>query len=412
MVHTAPVESDQPDISPRVRELIRQGAQIVSDPRVEWAEALHDATLSGVRMKAIAEDPVLSDGVRRANLANTLRWAQHNVKSPGEPVPAQLTGEILAATRELVRRGLDESALDTFRSAQGVAWRLWMRVCFGLTDDVAELHELLDASSRSINAFIEDSVAVMSEQMRAERAELSRDTHAQRREAVTLVLEGAPIPTSRAETQLRYRLSGPQMAVVLWGVSPDAAAQLEVAASAVAAAAGTDHRLTVVTGATSSWMWLPVNDIQLPDLSATPDIRVSAGRPGSGVDGFRSSHFQAVSTQRMHSRIDIRRQFVRYDEIRLVSLLTTDETESRDFTADVLGDLATADPELRHTLHTWITLQCNTSHTAEALYTHRNTVIRRLARAEELLPRPLRENLLDVAAALEVAHWSPGVPIE
>lgn len=386
--------------------MIRQGAQIVSDPRAEWAEALHEAALGGVRMKPISDDPILAEGVRRTNLANTMRWAHHNIDHPGERVPALLTAEIMGATRELVRRGLDESSLDSFRSAQGVAWRMWMAICFQLTSDIDELQELLDVTSRSIAAFIEDSVAAMSEQMRAERAELSRDTHAQRREAVTLILEGAPIPVARAESQLGYRLSGHHVAVVLWGVSPDATSQLEAASTAVARSAGTQPRLSVVTGATSSWMWLPAAEIGAPDLSATPDIRVSAGRPGVGVEGFRSSHFQAVSTQRMHSRLATDRKFVRYDEIRLVSLLTTDDAESREFTSDVLGPLHDADPELAQTLRTWIALQCNTSHTATALYTHRNTVIRRLTRAEELLPRPLRENLLDVACALEMAHWA------
>ncbi len=47
----------------------------------------------------------------------------------------------------------------------------------------------------------------------------------------------------------------------------------------------------------------------------------------------------------------------------------------------------------------------STSRTAQRLYTHRNTVLRRLARADELLPRPLAENAVAVAAALEVLRW-------
>ena len=75
------------------------------------------------------------------------------------------------------------------------------------------------------------------------------------------------------------------------------------------------------------------------------------------------------------------------------------------FAPDCIGELAHAEPALLDTLRTWIALQCNTSRTSEVLYTHRNTVIRRLARAEELLPRPLDESLLDVGVALEVLRW-------
>jgi DNA-binding PucR family transcriptional regulator len=49
--------------------------------------------------------------------------------------------------------------------------------------------------------------------------------------------------------------------------------------------------------------------------------------------------------------------------------------------------------------------QSNASRAAKRLYTHRNSLLRRLARAEQLLPRPLSENSVEVAVALEVLRW-------
>lgn len=49
--------------------------------------------------------------------------------------------------------------------------------------------------------------------------------------------------------------------------------------------------------------------------------------------------------------------------------------------------------------------QCNVSRAAAALYTHRNTLLRRLARAEALLPRPLAECSVEVGIALDVLFW-------
>lgn len=396
---------DWPTVSPRTRDLIRTGAQLILDPPPAWVEQLHAASFSGVRMRAVAEDTALAEGTRRTNLANTMRWAIHNVEHPGERVPAQLTPEIMIATHDLVRRGLDEAALDAFRTAQSVAWRLWMEICFGLTDDLAELRELLDVTSLSISTYIDDTVTAMSEQMRAERDELTRGTHAQRREAVALVLQGAPIPNTRAETQLGYRLSGPHTALVLWSVTPDAAPDLEAAAAELTRTVGAAGSLTIVASATSWWVWLPRAEIGEIDLAGHPDVRVSIGRAGTGVEGFRASHFEAVSAQRMHTRLGAGRQIVAFDDIRLVSMLTKDAGAAAEFVADTLGELADADPELITTVRTWITLQCNTSHTAERLYTHRNTVIRRLARADDLLPRPLAHAFLDVATALEILRW-------
>ncbi|WP_369820674.1 helix-turn-helix domain-containing protein [Oleiphilus sp. HI0125] len=39
------------------------------------------------------------------------------------------------------------------------------------------------------------------------------------------------------------------------------------------------------------------------------------------------------------------------------------------------------------------------------MHTHRNTLLRRLTKAQELLPRPLEENLIQVGAALELSSW-------
>ena len=75
---------------------------------------------------------------------------------------------------------------------------------------------------------------------------------------------------------------------------------------------------------------------------------------------------------------------------------------------DTLGALASAAPELRDSLRTFLAEGCNASAAARRLRTHRNTLLRRLARAGELLPRPLEHDRLRVAVALEVLHWRRG----
>jgi DNA-binding PucR family transcriptional regulator len=94
----------------------------------------------------------------------------------------------------------------------------------------------------------------------------------------------------------------------------------------------------------------------------------------------------------------------------LVALLTGEPTQAEEFLADTLGRLLHADRETQEVVRTYVREQCNTSRTAERLYTHRNTVLRRLARAEELLPRPLADDVVSVAAALEVLRWRGVAP--
>ncbi|MGW4566798.1 PucR family transcriptional regulator [Streptomyces sp. NPDC004561] len=410
MVQHAAFLGTWPECPPDIAELFRRGAEIVLDPRPEWVEVLHAASLSGDRMRPIAEDPVLAAAVKQTNLANIRHWAASNVQRPGRRVPANLGPDVLASARDLVRRGLDESALDAYRTGHSVAWRRWMEICFDLTGDPARLRSLLDISALSISTFVEDTVSAISERMQDERAELTRGAHAERRAAVTLLLEGAPIRRAQAEAQLGYRLTGPHTAAIVWAASASVPDQLEAAAELLVRAGGTAHRLTVVAGATAQWLWLPV--ATSPDtgrlgaeLAAYPDVRIAVGRPGTDIDGFRRSHLDAVTTQRMLTRLASQHRIARYDDVQLAALLTVDPTQADEFVSDTLGDLLHADAETRETVATYLREQCSTTRTAERLYTHRNTVLRRLARADDLLPRPLADNVTAVAAALEVVRW-------
>ena len=60
---------------------------------------------------------------------------------------------------------------------------------------------------------------------------------------------------------------------------------------------------------------------------------------------------------------------------------------------------------MRDTLGVYIREHFSAARAARALYTHRNTILNRLRRAERLLPLPLAGNGVEVGAALEIAQW-------
>jgi hypothetical protein len=82
----------------------------------------------------------------------------------------------------------------------------------------------------------------------------------------------------------------------------------------------------------------------LLDLPA--DIRVAIGRPATGLDGFRRTHVDALTTQRMLSRLVSSWPVARYDDIQLVALMTTDPNRGGEFVADILGHFVGADEDL------------------------------------------------------------------
>jgi DNA-binding PucR family transcriptional regulator len=107
----------------------------------------------------------------------------------------------------------------------------------------------------------------------------------------------------------------------------------------------------------------------------------------------------------MLARLASPQQLATHDEVELVALLTADPESAEDFVRRTLGALEGAGTEIIEAVRAFIAAQCNASQAAARLYTHRNTLLRRLARADQLLPRPLSENVLNIGAALEVLRW-------
>jgi DNA-binding PucR family transcriptional regulator len=146
-------------------------------------------------------------------------------------------------------------------------------------------------------------------------------------------------------------------------------------------------------------------DTLLRSVAATPDIRIAIGPTANGVDGFRRSHFDAITTQQLMARLHSPQQIALFTDVQLVALITADTDRAAEFVNRTLGDLEFAGAELQETVRTFVEAQCNVSRAARRLYAHRNTLLRRLARADELLPRPLADSSVDVAVALDVLRW-------
>jgi DNA-binding PucR family transcriptional regulator len=391
--------------------LIRTAASLLLDAPEEVFAEVDAATLADPE-HPIASDPVLAAAVRRNNRANLIHWAAANVHDPGAPVTPNVGSETLAVARDLVRRGLDADALHGYRVGQNVSWRRWMALAFELTSDPAELRELLDVTARSIFSFVDATVSDIVAQIEVERDELTRGTHAQRLEVVSLILEGAPIGQERASTRLGYALGREHTAAIIWSERADVEpGVLERAAEAVGRAAGGARPLTVVASASALWVWIAGHAEPDPiavetDLATLPDVRIALGPVLAGIEGFRRSHLDALATQRLMSRAtSAALRLARYDEVQVVALATQDEERAEEFVARTLGPFASAPAELRETARVYLREDHNAARTARVLFTHRNTVLTRLARIEKLLPAPLEGRGLQVALALEIMHW-------
>ncbi len=398
--------------SQRVCELLRQGAQIALNMPPEWLDELDQAGVFSTSTYFVIDDPVIMAGARRVIRSSLRHWAQANVQNPGAPVPAHVPDDMRANARELVRRGTTDQMFNASRTVQNSAWQLWMNVVFGLTSDPKELRELLDVSAQSISAYIDANMEEIAAFIQAEREQRLRGSPVERRELVTLILEGAAVSAQQASQRLGYELERAHHGAIVW--SEEAASEigaLEAAAHALEQCAGAGQTLTVIVNAATLWVW--TRGGTSIDLSALRQkvkglagVRIAMGSASAGIEGFRHAHVDALTTQRLLVRLRSRARVVHFDMIRLVALVSQNPHGLQQFISHTLGALAAAAPTLRRTLQTFLSTGCNATLAAALLHTHRNTLLRRLARAEELLPRPLEQHRTHVAAALEALAWT------
>jgi DNA-binding PucR family transcriptional regulator len=247
--------------------------------------------------------------------------------------------------------------------------------------------------------------------MRTERAEILRGSQPELRETVALVLDGAPITRQRAESRLGYRLNQEHTAVVVWSTEPDVDVPKIDAVVETLTRPWPGRPLVIRPGASTKWVWLPgPADVDVDQLRGVVDtsgtVRVAVGGRADGVDGFRRSHADAIAAQRMVAQLDSSQRVVCFDEVQLVALVTSDAEGAERFVRQTLGDLSYAPRDVRETVLAFIEERGSIGRVAARQFTHRNAVVRRMTRAEALLPRPLADNPVQVASALQVLRWT------
>jgi len=393
-----------------VAALIRAATDDIIEHLDTLADEVGGTHLQAVGMEEVAADPVLADASVRAIRSTVAHWVASVRAEPFAPVEAGRDRETVRMARDLVRRGLDDSVLVAYRIGQSAAFQIWTRIVCERTQDVRLVFLVLDQTSASMRDYIERTLQYVSQVMADERRELLRGSHPAKRETVALLLQGAPVASDRASMQLGLSLHKPHTAVVVWArEQTEGADDFTNAVDLVVRSCDAERHVVVLPSTGVAWLWFAGDGPDPRKLERSlrdwPSIAAAIGPTATGVVGFRDSHRGAVAVQRLITRATGQRQVAASGDVRLAALLARDEDDALAFAREVLGDLVTATPEVRDTVRTFVEQLGNHVRTAEVLFAHRNTVVRRLARADELLPRPLRENSVDVAMALQAWAW-------
>ena len=333
----------------------------------------------------------------------------------GDPAPAAL----VSVVRVWARRGIDLRVLMRgYRSAHAEFWRYWMADVAARIDDPDLRMAVLAHSWERVSAWHGAQLDRLEAIYTEERDRWLRGAQARRGELIRSVLGGDAVDGDEAAMVLGYDLHAVHVALVLWAESDEseveALAALEEAVRELVRAVDGGRALTVAAGSRALWAWIPIGRAStanatraMAGVSLPERVRVAAGRPAPGIDGFRTSHEDAQLVRRLMPVAQRSAQLVNLDEVELACLISSEPEAMRRLVAHALGELAHRDPNLarlRETARIYLACGANAREAADRLNMHKNTVHYRLARIEELLGHPIGDRRLELEVALMLVH--------
>lgn len=239
------------------------------------------------------------------------------------------------------------------------------------------------------------------------------------------MLAGQPVDVGQATNSLGHPLILWQLAFLIWTeeVEDRTPTVLQWAAERVAGHVPGARLFTQLSGSRDLRCW--VASAETPTTQALAAnaatvtcgegpfdrMSVALGRAARGVEGFRNSHLEARSAQRVAMAAITAPAFIDYSSVELLCLAMADLPALRRMVHREIGPICAGDKSLaavRETVLAYLRNRMNVETTAERLFVHGNTVRNRLAKAEALLGHPLADRAAVVELALQyVAYFGP-----
>ena len=374
-------------------EEIRSG--LVARLRARRTE-IEQATLTRVHSvsdSSKGSDPEYADGLRAAVSAALELGIEAVERSEDRPAPIPTV--LLSQARLAARHGVKlETVLRRYLAGYTLLGDFLIEESErGGQLNGASLKRLLRVQAALLDRLI---AAVSEEYAREERGRLG-NAEQRRAERVERLLAGQLLDTS----ELAYDFAGHHLGAIASGATvTDALRDLATAL---------DCRLLLISrGEGSVWAWLGARrKIDLDQLDSTLAARwprqtgLALGELSQGLAGWRLTHRQAKAAFSFALRAS--RPLVRYADVALLASIHEDEVLTASLRELFLTPLeAERDGGLmlRQTLRAYLAAGRNLSSAACALGVSRQTVGRRLGKAEELLGRTLDACAVDLEVAL------------
>jgi hypothetical protein len=389
------------DDATRVEEIRAGLATRLRPNSSELEQAIYARVQEVVPDPVAGEDRVYQAGLREA-IAAIVAYGLESLERGewSQPIPAAAAAQARLAARTGVSLG---TVLRRYVVGHGVLGEFVMKeaeLC-GLSNNGPALHQI----RRTQEALLEHVTAAIENEYDQERERLARSPERRRSEIVHGMLSGTADPSDVAELDYDVHAS--------WhvGMIATGTGAYEVL-DELKARFGRRVLPVLVDG--TVWAWVggetrPTEaDVERASSAAQSQPSLGVGEPGFGLDGLRLTHDQARAALGVALRKPQR--LARYADHRLLAAALENTTLARSLRQKYLLPLCRqrdGGAMLRHTLRTYIDLDCNASCSAEVLMVGRRAVKNRVRTAEILTGCALHECLAELDVALRLDELAP-----
>ncbi|MCP9949981.1 PucR family transcriptional regulator [Actinomadura madurae] len=310
--------------------------------------------------------------------------------------------------------GISHSALQhSYRTGARVTWAMWAEHLAEAADEEPVPSSESAAGLRWSTAMFlawYDHVVTSVDAGYTEREYMLRRSGFQFRvDTVRQILAGdLPAPPRDLYPALRYDLSAEHLTIQLTEVSDISTQEITKRLRIASGAADSlEVRLTpsdVVVWLSRPHPWRPEHGDRVVETLIAAGTTASVGTPAVGVEGFRSGYDDVTRVAAVRQLWTDAPPVLRYEDVRLEAMLTSNIVEVARFVREELGPLAAGTASARTLCETMLASFTFGTHvaTAEHLGLHEHTVRNRLQRAEALLGRPLASRRVELQAALRL----------
>ena len=407
------------DPDPSVRALVMRVAAVAGKHADEIVSLLVDEAVNEVEeIKADQRLLELATAGAQAAVVTNLQMLEHDLDVSSMEVP----GAVVEYARVVAQRGFPFDLLERgTRVTRNVMLRWCLERLGELGDDpVVVARSAVDLMTR-LTTWTDDLYRQVLHHYEIARETWLRERTAARTALIEAILAGRSVDVGDVERAFYYRLNQLHVGVIAWidrSTSEDRLARLESAVSVLAKRCGAQSRpLFEPRDERTAWAWLPLGadaGVDLFEIASTFDggddsVTMAIGAMHEGAEGFVRTHRQATRAAMVARASQVPNLRVVFSESAgSVALMCSDLALASEWVRDVLGPLAVDDPPMaqyRETLRTFLASGGSYATTAVILTMHKNSVMYRLRKIEQLLGRSVRERRLDVENALALCEW-------